>query len=261
MNDYKLFLMGCYYAVVKIRPFTDDLYNFCKLMEYVGLKKDIECFERSACDNRTREEKAEKEYIREEDFCEDYFFHLAEINGVKRNEVCIEFQFDKGFTFGKQEDYVNGDEVKILSVKDLIVASGYTSEFMLDGKDILLKDIDIKYEELDEFCEFYEWSVQKFGNLYNILDTQTEEFKFDKSVKLDEVIDRIYFRMFDYWTDEEDIDGLIEEGSIDYVNKKFEDYIKLGLELKLLSNIKNKSGYGLYKQYKNAWVEYVGNEV
>lgn len=236
MNDYKLFLMGCYYAVVKIRPFTDDLYNFCKLMEYVGLKKDIECFEKNCCDDRPKEEKAEKEYIREEDFCEDYFFHLAEINGVKRNEVCIEFQFDKGFTFGKKEDYINGDEVKILSVKDLIVASGYTSEFMLDGKDILLKDIDRRYEELDEFCEFYEWSVQKFSNLYNILDTQTEEFKFDKSVKLDEIIDRIYFRMLDYFFDEEITDNLDfnDEEYLRYAKVKEESYLKLGKELGLL---------------------------
>ena len=107
---------------------------------------------------------------------------------------------------------------------------------MLDGKDILLKDIDIKYEELDEFCEFYEWSVQKFGNLYNILDTQTEEFKFDKSVKLDEIVDRIYFRMLDYFFDEEITDNLdfSDDEDLRYAKTKGENYLKLGKELGLL---------------------------
>lgn len=236
MNDYKLFLMGCYYAVVKIRPFTNDLYNFCKLMEYVGLKENIELFEKSACDSRAREKKTEKEYIREEDFCEDYFLHLAEINGVKRNEICIEFQFDKGFTFGKEEDYVNGDEVKILSVNDLIIATGYKSEFMLDGEDIILQDIDKRYRELDYFCEFYEWQVQKFGKRYNILDTQTEEFKFDESVNLDDIIERIYFRMLDYFFDEEITDNLdfSDDEDLRYAETKGENYLKLGKELGLL---------------------------
>ena len=43
-------------------------------------KVTAENFERNCCDMRSREEKSKKPYCREEDFCEDYFFHLAEIN-------------------------------------------------------------------------------------------------------------------------------------------------------------------------------------
>lgn len=250
MNDYELFLSGCYGAVVKIRRFTDDFYNFCVLMEKLGFKDKIRYFE----DCRSIKEKQEKEYVREEDFSEDLFFHIANINNVYN--VCIEYQLGKGFTFGDEKDY-NDDETKILSVEDLIRVTGYESQFMLDGEEISLQDINKDYEDLDNFCEFYDWRVQKFGDLYNILDIQTEEFKFDESVNLDKIIERIYFRMFDYWTDEEDIEGLIEEGSIDYVKKVTEDYFKVGLKLGILTK-----DSGLYKQYSDWYkIEVLGMEV
>lgn len=251
MNNYVRFLMGCYSAVVKIRPYTSDLYNFVRLMEYLGFKEYIEWFEKSGCDVRSKEEKAEREYIREEDFCEDHFLHLAKINGVQGNEICIELQLDKGFTFGKEEDYRNGEEVAILSVEDLIIATGYESEFMLDGENILLSDIDKKYEELDQFCDFYEWRVQKFGNKYNILDAQTEEFREDKNVDLEEIIEIVYFRMLDYWFDE-GLDGydISDECDVQHLKKMTEKYLELGITLKIMEKDSEQ-----YKQYNNIYEE------
>ena len=243
MNDYEKFLNGCYYAVVKIRRFTDDLYNFVVLMDKLGLNEYIKSFEVSCCDMRSREEKSKKPYCREEDFCEDYFFHLAEINGVKGNNVYIEFQWGKGFTFGSLEDY-KAEEVKILSVEDLIKATNLENEFGMNY--IETSFINELGEEdnklaiyLTDFCEWYEWGLVKYPNgRYNILDLEFDTDKFvgyfgDKDTDtgtLRDCIERVFYRMVDYYTDEEDYE------KVEDMEKDINDFIELGKKYDLFDD-------------------------
>lgn len=244
MNDYEKFLYGCYCAVVKIKRFTNDLYNFIVLMEKVGLKEYAEDFERNCCDMRSREEKSKKPYCREEDFCEDYFFHLAEINGVKGNVVCIEFQWGKGFTFGSLEDY-QAEEVKILSVEDLINATGYESEFgsnykMTSFLEELKEDKDNKLATyLTDFCEWYQWGLVKYPNgRYNILDLEFDNDEFvgyfgnenTDTGTLKDCIERVFYRMVDYYTDEEDYER------VEDMEKDINDFIELGKKYNLFDD-------------------------
>lgn len=246
MNDYKRFLMGCYWAVVKVRQNTDDLYNFCKLMESVGLKEDIEYFEKVSCDNRTKEEKSKFPYNREEDFCEDYFFHLAEINGIKSNEVCIEYQIDKGFTFGREQDYIDSEEdIKVLCVKDLIVATGKENEFRTDYKPTSFLN-EMKNEEDDElatrltdFCEWYGWELVKYPDkTYNLRDTEFTEDVFvgyfgkneTDTGTLRDCIKRVFERMVDYGTDEEEYE------TFEDVEKNAKAFIELGMKYNLMED-------------------------
>ena len=57
----------------------------------------------------------------------------------------------------------------------------------------------------------------------------------------DKILKRVYFRMFDYFTDEEDIEELMKEDP-EYVKKKYESYMKTGEKLQLL-NEENKKHY------------------
>lgn len=261
MNDYEKFLYGCYYAVVKIKRFTNDLYNFIVLMEKVGLKEYAENFERNCCDIRSREEKSKKPYCREEDFCEDYFFHLAEINGVKGNVVCIEFQWGKGFTFGSLEDY-QAEEVKILSVEDLINATGYESEF---GKDYVetsfineMEEKDKNFAEiLDDFCSWYDWRLIKYSNFqYNILDIQTDEFaghfgdEDNINGNLRDCIERVFYKSVDYFIDEE------EHEDINYIEKTINEFIFYAKKYNLYDE--NYINYLL--KWKEEEIEYLKNE-
>ena len=261
MNDYEKFLYGCYYAVVKIKRFTNDLYNFIVLMEKVGLKEYAENFERNCCDIRSREEKSKKPYCREEDFCEDYFFHLAEINGIKGNVVCIEFQWGKGFTFGSLEDY-QAEEVKILSVEDLINATGYESEF---GKDYVetsfIEELGKEDEDfaifLTDFCEWYEWQLVKYPNLrYNILDLQTNElvgYFGDENTttgSLKDCIERVFYRRVDYFTDEE------EHEEIKYVEKVMKEIIGYAKKY----NLYDETYINYLLKWKEEEIEYLKNE-
>ena len=248
MNDYKKFLMGCSYAVVKVKRYTDDLYNFVKLMESVGLKEDIEYFEKAVCDSRTREEKSKVPYCREMDFCEDYFFHIAEINGIKSNEVCIEYQIGNGFNFGKEEDYIDfskkdDTDIKILNIKDLIVATGKESEFCIDYTSTSFLD-ELKDEKdyklavnLTDFCEWYGWELVKYPNgRYNIRDTEFTEDVFvgyfgnndTETGTLKESIQRVFERMVDYGTSEEEYE------TVEDVEKTINTYIELGQKYGLI---------------------------
>lgn len=234
MTDYEKFLSGCYYAVVNIQKRTNDLYNFLVLMEHLGFKDYVNSFEKNCCDIRSKEEKEKYEYCREEDFCEDRLIHLAQINKV--NNICIEFQWGKGFTFGDLSDYIGG-ETKILSVNDLIKAVGKEELFNMNYEetDFLkeLEDKDFAMELLD-FCEWYEWELVKFANnRYNILDLQTNEFVgyFGNSQNdngtLRDCIERVFYRMVDYFTDEEEHEELF------YVEKRIKKFIEFGKEYNL----------------------------
>lgn len=241
MNDMEKFLN--FGAVVKIRRnYDDELYKFIKLIKSVGfLKEYIDSFEKNCC--------TDKEF---NEFSEDIFWHYVEINKGNKSDTCIEFQWYKGFTWGNGKDYKEYDsEMKILTVDELIKACSKEELFNMNYENSSFKD-ELENKEsatdLDNFLDFYEWSLCKYPNgKFNIKDEQCNTFKFEENTTLNEVIDRVYFRMVDYFMVEKDIDGLIEENNFDYVKKVYESYIKSGKSLNLLDEEK-------LKQYEN-WFE------
>lgn len=258
MNDMELFLN--FGAVVEIRrSYRDDLYKFCKLMISLGFMKeyidyfmvsgktieDIENDKQNLGKSKAMLMEKLKTMTIEEvisllnsAYTDDTFWHLVDINEGKQNRICIEFQWGKGFTFGKKEEYLAYDkEMKILNIDELIFACnkedefglGYVeTSFMKELKDEKDKELAT---ELTDFCEWYEWELVKYSNgLYNILDLQTEELDEEQGVDLREVIERVFYRMVDYFTDEEEHDDL------NYVEKNINTFIKLGKQYNLYSD-------------------------
>ena len=241
MNDMELFLN--FGAVVEIRRnYRDDLYKFCKLMISLGFIKeyidyfmvsgktieDIENDKQNLGKSKAMLMEKLKTMTIEEvisllnsAYTDDTFWHLVDINEGKQNKICIEFQWGKGFTFGKKEEYLAYDkEMKILNIDELIIACNKKDE----------KDKELA-TELTDFCEWYEWELVKYSNgLYNILDLQTEELDEEQGVDLREVIERVFYRMVDYFTDEEEHDDL------NYVEKNINTFIKLGKQYNLYSD-------------------------
>lgn len=245
MNEMEEFLN--FGAVVKLnRRYDDELFKFIELMKSVGfLKKYIEYFEKGCCTDKEVKE-----------FSEDIFWHYVEINGGDKNDTCLEFQWSKGFTWGNEKDYLNYDsQIKILSVDELIRACNKEYLFKMNYEYTNFDD-EIQDKEcaldLDDFLDFYEWSITKYPDgKYNIKDKQCNTFDFEENTTLEEIIDRVYFRMFDYFTDEEDIEDLMEEDS-EYVKKKYESYMKIGKKLHLLDE-ENKKHY-------TEWFQEIMNE-
>ena len=97
--------------------------------------------------------------------------------------------------------------------------------------------------DLDSFLDFYEWSITKYPDgKYNIKDEQCNTFDFEENTTLEGIIDRVYYKMFDYFIDEEDIEGLIKDGDFDYVKSKYESYMRTGEKLKLIDEL-NRQHY------------------
>ena len=221
MNEMEQFLN--FGAVVKInRSIDDDLLKFINLIKSVGfLKEYIEYFEKSCC--------FDKKY---NEFSESAFWHYVEINKGDLNNTCIEFQWSKGFTWGDKKDYLNYDsEMKILTVDELIIACNKEELFKMNGEYTNFKnELEDKESasELDDFLNFYEWSIYKYPDgKYNIKDTQCNTFDFDENTTFEQIIVRVYFRMFDYFTDEEELED-------ENIKQRYEKYIKVGDNLKLL---------------------------
>ena len=240
MNEMEEFLT--FGAVVKLRrSYDDDLFKFIELMKSVGfLKEYAEYFEKSCC--------FDKEF---NEFSEDVFWHYVEIDGGNTHDTCIEFQWSKGFTWGDRKDYLNYDsEIKILNVDELIRTCNKEYLFKMNYEHTSFKnELDDKESasELDYFLDFYEWSITKYPDgKYNIKDEQCNTFDFEENTTLDKVIDRVYFRMFDYFKDEEDIEDLMKEDS-EYVKKKYENYMRTGEKLHLL-DAENKKHYAEWFQ-------------
>lgn len=258
MNDMELFLN--FGAVVEIRRnYRDDLYKFCKLMISLGFMKeyidyfmvsgktieDIENDKQNLGKSKAMLMEKLKTMTIEEvisllnsAYTDDTFWHLVDINEGKQNKICIEFQWGKGFTFGKKEEYLAYDkEMKILNIDELIFACNKEDEFGLgyietsfieELKDEKDKELAIK---LTDFCEWYEWELVKYSNgLYNILDLQTEELDEEQGVDLRKVIERVFYRMVDYFTDEE------EHEDLEYVEKDINTFIKLGKQYNLYND-------------------------
>lgn len=225
MNQMEEFLN--FAAVVKLRRgYDDELLKFIELMKSVGfLKEYVDFFEKNcSIDN---------------EFSEDVFWHYVEINKGNKNDTCIEFQWSKGFTWGNGKEYLEYDnQIKILSVDDLVKACNKEELFKMNYKNTTFKE-ELQDKEdvsdLDYFLDFYEWSICKYPDgKYNIKDEQCNTFDFEENTTFDKILDRVYFRMFDYFKDEEDIEGLMKEDS-EYVRKKYEGYMKLGEKLNLLN--------------------------
>ena len=228
MNGMEEFLNFC--AVVKIRRnYDDDLYKFIELMKNVGfLKHYAEHFEKSCC--------SDKEF---NEFSEDVFWHYVKRNNGNTHDICIEFQWSRGFTWGNTKDYLDYDkEMKILTVDELIKACNKEELFKMNYKYTSFRDElpnKASASDLDYFLDFYEWSITKYPDgKYNIKDEQCNTFDFEENTTLSEIINRVYFRMFDYFIAEEDFEGLISDNDFDYVKRKYESYIKTGEDLKLL---------------------------
>lgn len=229
MNEMEEFLNFC--AVVKIRKeYDNDLYKFIELMKSIGfLKGYAEYFERSCCFNKDDNE-----------FSEDRFWYYVKLNKGNTRDTCMEFQWSKGFTWGDKKDYLNYDkDMKILNVDELIIACHKEELFNMNYEKITFKsELEDKESasELDDFLDFYEWSIVKYPNgKYNIKDEQCNTFDFEENTTFDKVLDRVYFRMFDYFIDEGDIEGLIHDGEFEYAKKVYDTYIKTGENLKLLN--------------------------
>lgn len=235
MNEMEEFLN--FGAVVKIsQNYDNDLFKFIELMKSVGfLKEYAESFEKNCCTDEKNKE-----------FSEDIFWHYVKINNGNKRDTCIEFQWSKGFTWGNSKDYLNYDsEIKILTVDELIKACNKEELFKMDYKytnfENELQDKECA-SDLDLFLDFYEWSITKYPNgKYNIKDEQCNTFDFEENTTLDNIVSRVYFRMFDYFTDEESIEELMNEDS-EYVKKTYKSYIKIGEKLHLLDD-ENKTIY------------------
>lgn len=246
MNEMEEFLN--FAAVVKIRrSYDDDLYKFIELMKSVGfLKEYTEQFEKNCCYNKEFNE-----------FSEDEFWHYVDLNNGNRNDTCIEFQWSKGFTWGNRKDYLEYDsEMKILSIDELIRACNKEELFKMNYEytnfENELQDKK-SASDLDTFLDFYEWSITKYPDgKYNIKDEQCNTFDFEENTTLERVIDRVYYKMFDYFIDEEDIEGLIKDGDFDYIKSKYESYMKTGEKLKLIDK--------LNKQYYEKWFQEITQE-
>lgn len=244
MNDMENFLN--FSSVVKINyGYDDELFKFIELIKSMGfLNEYIEHFEKYCC--------FDKEF---NEFSEDTFWRYVDINHGNKRDTCIEFQWGKGFTWGNGKDYLNYDsEMKILSVDELIKACNKEELFKMNYEytnfEKELQDKEIA-SELDSFLDFYEWSITKYPDgKYNIKDEQCNTFDFEENTTLNNIIDRVYFRMFDYFIDEEDIEGLIEENEFRYIKSKYDSYMKIGEKLGLIDDL-NK------KQYENWFQEVV----
>lgn len=237
MNEMEEFLT--FGAVVKIRKeYDDDLYKFIGLMKNIGfLREYAESFEKNCC--------FDKEF---KEFSEDRFWYYVKLNNGNTRDTCLEFQWGKGFTWGNRKDYLDYDnDMKILNVDELIKVCRKEKLFNMDYEKISFQnELEDKESanELDDFLAFYEWSIVKYPDgKYNIKDEQCNTFDFEENTTFDAIIDRVYFRMFDYFIDEGEVENLIRYGEFNYVKKVYESYMKIGKNLKLLDD-NDKSFYG-----------------
>lgn len=246
MNKMEEFLN--FSAVIKIRRgYDDDLFKFIQLMRETGfLKKYADFFEKYCC--------FDKEF---NEFSEDTFWHYVKTNNGNTQDTCIEFQWGKGFTWGNRKDYLHyNNDIKILNIDELIRDCNKEELFNMNYEytnfENELQDKE-SASDLDNFLKFYEWSIIKYPNQkYNIKDKECNTFVFEENTTLDKVIDRVYFRMFDYYIYEEDIDNLIQDYGFEYVKKTYESYMKIGESLKLLDE-------GIKKSYKD-WFQQLMQE-
>jgi hypothetical protein len=90
-------------------------------------------------------------------------------------------------------------------------------ENKIEFKEILLKDLDKKLECLDNFCEFYGWSIYKYDyNSYLIKDNQTNELEYFGWFSA--LLERISSRALDYEINEHEMeDSKLTIGGFHYL--------------------------------------------
>lgn len=245
MNEMEEFLN--FGAIVKIRKeYDNDLYKFIELMKSVGfLKEYAEQFEQSCCFNTEYNE-----------FSEDKFWYYVKLNKGNTRDTCLEFQWSKGFTWGDRKDYLNYDkDMRVLNIDELIRACNKEELFNMNyEKTIFENELEDKESasELDNFLDFYEWSIVKYPNgEYNIKDEQCNTFDFEENTTFDKVLNRVYFRMLDYFIDEGDIESLIHDGEFEYTKKVYNNYMKTGESLKLLDENDKQQYEKLFNEIVN----------
>ena len=124
MNNLQLFMT--FNAVIEIKRNYKDLYRFIKKMLSESIfKNDIITFIRimKITDTEINDELTIKEIskILMNEYDDSYFWHIVDINEGYTNNICIEYQIGKGFTFDKKQNYINYDEeIKILTINDLL---------------------------------------------------------------------------------------------------------------------------------------------
>src|SRR5699024_1446796 len=120
-------------------------------------------------------------------------------------------------------------------------ATGYESEFCLNYKETsFLQELGEEDNKLatylKDFCEWYEWGLVKYPNgRYNILDLEFDNDEFvgyfgDEDIDtgtLRDCIERVFYRMVDYYTDEEDYER------VEDMEKDINDFIELGKKYNL----------------------------
>lgn len=150
--------------------------------------------------------------------------------------------------------------MKIITVDELIKACDKEELFKMNYKYTCFEqELDNKEiaKELDEFINFYDWSICKYPDgKYNIKDKQCHTFDFEENTTFLSIINRVYFRMLDFFM-YEDINSLMEDYDFEYIKNKYENYIKIGKELNLI-NEKREKNYS--KDFKEITSEYY-NEI
>lgn len=247
MNIFESFLS--FGAVIRINRYKrDDLYRFIRCMLSTNfLKEYIVYFINSGkfCgDEKVNTDMSNDDIIMllDEEYTDDYFWHLVDINEGVTSLICIEYQFGKGFTFGKEKNYRDFDKnIEIVNIEDIIKYLGLESEFGLDYietffKDELTDDKEDLASELDGFDDFYEWQLVKYKNgKYDILDTQTSELKGENET-LKGICELVFGRMTDYNLMEAELEEIVEEGDIKYVRELINGFIMLGKKYNLVGD-------------------------
>lgn len=113
-------------------------------------------------------------------------------------------------------------------------------------KEILLKDKSKKYECLDNFCEFYGWSVYEYGNKYILHDNQTGEMEYFGWFS--ELLHRLSTRALDYEINEHEFEDY-------YTTKAFYDYLT-NLLLVYISNTDLQ-----LNESDKRWLDYIIKEI
>ena len=120
----------------------------------------------------------------------------------------------------------------------------YESEFGLNYKETsFLQELGEEDNKLatylTDFCEWYQWGLVKYPNgRYNILDLEFDNDEFvgyfgnenTDTGTLKDCIERVFYRMVDYYTDEEDYER------VEDMEKDINDFIELGKKYNLFDD-------------------------
>ena len=139
---------------------------------------------------------------------------LDETKSEEERKGCLE-------EHGKYMTQFTNEEV--YKITDYLKAKAYKE--MEEERKVKLANIthnnDLKV--LDEFCDFYEWQVEKTSDdKYTIYDKQCGCFVNDEDYDIKGLINRVVGRAIDYFRDEECIEDDYVDNQLKYANKLLE---------------------------------------